>query len=338
MGSPKYMAPEQIRGDRVDARTDIYSLGVMMYEMLSGKVPFDRPNSVNTLMAHVNELPPPLRTTNPNILLGAPMEDVVMKCIEKDPDLRFKSMDELLAALKRVMGVGGSVFPAGATGNFQALSAVASGSYPGPTQSVTPSPLRSVPPAPLITVTPPPGSRADLVTPSEVPPRRSRTMLALLVTGLAIGIGISAFVLGPRTLGAKKPDDTTSAGRPPELPTPTPTPSNVAVAVTATASAAGAVPSKTASVHVKTEPEGAVVREDGREVCAATPCDIPYTGDEAVAAHHLVVSKAGFRSELRETKAGGDPLTVHLVRVPQTVTAPRPTDSTTPQGFKEIPY
>jgi len=60
MGSPKYMAPEQIRGEHVDARTDIYALGIMMYEMIVGKVPFDRPNSVNILMAHVND--PELRT------------------------------------------------------------------------------------------------------------------------------------------------------------------------------------------------------------------------------------------------------------------------------------
>ena len=66
MGSPKYMAPEQIRGDRVDARTDIYALGIILYEMIAGKVPFDRPNSVNILMAHVNEEPPPLRQMNPN--------------------------------------------------------------------------------------------------------------------------------------------------------------------------------------------------------------------------------------------------------------------------------
>jgi len=68
MGSPKYMAPEQIQGGNVDARTDVYSLGIMMYEMLAGKVPFERPTSVNILMAHVGEPPPPMRAVNPNLV------------------------------------------------------------------------------------------------------------------------------------------------------------------------------------------------------------------------------------------------------------------------------
>src|ERR1700689_1010566 len=79
MGSPKYMAPEQIRGDRVDARTDIYALGIIMYEMITGKVPFDRPNSVNILMAHVNEEPPPIRTMNPGVNPSAAFEETVMR-------------------------------------------------------------------------------------------------------------------------------------------------------------------------------------------------------------------------------------------------------------------
>src|SRR5260221_33124 len=107
MGSPKYMAPEQIRGDRVDARTDIYSLGVIMYEMLTGKVPFDRPNSVNILMAHVNEEAPPMRQMNPNIQVSPIIEDTVARCMAKDPNQRYRSMDEVLASLKRI---GGSAF------------------------------------------------------------------------------------------------------------------------------------------------------------------------------------------------------------------------------------
>jgi eukaryotic-like serine/threonine-protein kinase len=347
MGSPKYMAPEQIRGDRVDARSDIYSLGVMMYEMLSGKVPFDRGNSVNTMMAHVNDLPPPLRTTNPDIVVSAAMEEVVMKCMEKDPDLRFKSMDELLAALKFVMGgmrVGGSLVPSAATGNFQALGAMASGSHPGPL--VTPTPPGSIPPAPIITVTPPPGSVAEVSrqASTETPRRRPRTVVALLIAGLAVTIGVSAFVFGPHVVaGAKSPDERTGAvaGRPSDLPAAIPSPTGAGAVVPAAGVPvvpATGVPAVAATVRVKTEPDGAVVREDGHEVCAATPCDIAYGGEEATAAHHLVVSKSGFRNEQRVAMPGGEPLSVRLVRAPQLGSSPRPPDSTTPQGFKEIPY
>src|SRR5580692_1701081 len=59
MGSPKYMAPEQVMGGDISVRTDIYSLGVMLYEMIAGKVPFDRKAGMSTLVAHVNEACPP---------------------------------------------------------------------------------------------------------------------------------------------------------------------------------------------------------------------------------------------------------------------------------------
>ena len=123
MGSPKYMAPEQIRGERVDVRTDIYSLGIIMYEMLTGKVPFDRPNSVNILMAHVNEEPPPVRVMNPNVNPSGAFEETVMRCMAKDPETRFRSMDEVLAALKRVGGAAmtATVSGVGATGEYRSM-------------------------------------------------------------------------------------------------------------------------------------------------------------------------------------------------------------------------
>ncbi len=102
MGSPKYMAPEQILGGEITPRTDIYSLGVMMYEMLAGKVPFDRGASVGTLMAHVNDPLPPLRTVNPKLQASPTMENIVTRCLEKDPSKRFNSMKDLLNALKRI--------------------------------------------------------------------------------------------------------------------------------------------------------------------------------------------------------------------------------------------
>ncbi len=105
MGSPKYMSPEQIRGERVDSRVDVYALGVIMFEMLTGKVPFDRPNSVNILMAHIQEPVPVMNEFNPSVRVPPVIENIVRKAMEKNADERFGSMDEVLVALKQAMGL-----------------------------------------------------------------------------------------------------------------------------------------------------------------------------------------------------------------------------------------
>ncbi len=108
MGSPKYMAPEQILGNAVSAPTDIYSLGVVAYELLTSKVPFDEGASVKTLMAHVNDPPLPVRAANPRASISLDMEAIIMRCLAKEPEDRFLNMDGLLLALTRVEG-GGSL-------------------------------------------------------------------------------------------------------------------------------------------------------------------------------------------------------------------------------------
>src|SRR3984957_13787710 len=204
MGSPKYMAPEQIRGDRVDARTDIYALGIIMYEMITGKVPFDRPNSVNILMAHVNEEAPPMRQMNPAINLSPQIEETVGRCMAKDPDQRFRSMDEVLAALKRVGGGTLTATISGAgTGEYRSLSG--SGSGPQIMQSGSPgsgpnpaflSPSGSDPgsiPSPLSVPSDSPAAGAPLVS---QPPARSGskgTLVAAVVSALAIA-GVVGYV------------------------------------------------------------------------------------------------------------------------------------------------
>jgi serine/threonine-protein kinase len=94
------MAPEQVQGKAVDGRTDIYSLGVMLYAMLAGKPPFDRATELSTMMAQVSDPPPPIASVAPDVLLPPGLEAVVMKCLAKRPEDRFASMEELITALK----------------------------------------------------------------------------------------------------------------------------------------------------------------------------------------------------------------------------------------------
>ncbi len=99
MGSPRYMAPEQVQGKASDARTDVYALGCVLYAMLSGRPPFERATELATMMAQVSDVPPALGERAP-AGLPAGLEAVVHRCLAKDPEQRFHSMDELLAALK----------------------------------------------------------------------------------------------------------------------------------------------------------------------------------------------------------------------------------------------
>ncbi|WP_437712520.1 protein kinase [Sorangium sp. So ce448] len=101
IGSPKYTAPEQAMGHELSPRADIYALGVLLYEMLCGRAPFDRKVAAATLMAHVSEPPPPLAD---GALVSPAMTAIVMRCLEKSPDRRFQSMRECLTALKSAAG------------------------------------------------------------------------------------------------------------------------------------------------------------------------------------------------------------------------------------------
>lgn len=97
MGSVHYLSPEQAKGGYVDSRSDIYSLGIVMYDMLTGTVPFDGENAVSVAMMHMNEDVPAPSLVNPHV---SPMMDaIVLKAAARRPEDRFSSADELIEAL-----------------------------------------------------------------------------------------------------------------------------------------------------------------------------------------------------------------------------------------------
>src|SRR5271165_4003391 len=108
MGTPSYMSPEQVKGRPVDGRSDIFSLGVLLYEILTGEKPFPGQSITTVIYKIVNEEPVPPRTLNPSIHPG--LSDIVMRALAKEPEVRYQSCREMLEDLKnyRAPGAGGN--------------------------------------------------------------------------------------------------------------------------------------------------------------------------------------------------------------------------------------
>ena len=101
VGTPNYMAPEQVRGDPVDARADVYALGAMLYQIITGQVPFEGESGIAVALKHLNEAPKPPRMVNPDLPLA--VDQVILKALTKDRELRYQSVDELVAAFREAI-------------------------------------------------------------------------------------------------------------------------------------------------------------------------------------------------------------------------------------------
>jgi serine/threonine protein kinase/tetratricopeptide (TPR) repeat protein len=101
MGTPAYMAPEQGMGNPGDARSDLYSLGVMMFEMLTGRLPYEADTPLAVILKHINDPLPNPRALAPS--LPEPLERVLFKALAKNPDDRFQAVDEMLARMEEAL-------------------------------------------------------------------------------------------------------------------------------------------------------------------------------------------------------------------------------------------
>lgn len=113
-GTPEYMAPEQARGDDVDARADIYALGCVLYEMLTGDVPFREPSVMVTMTAHLSKEVEPPRRRRPDAAIPAALEAVVLRALAKSPEDRYPTARALAEALMAATSSASVVAGAGA--------------------------------------------------------------------------------------------------------------------------------------------------------------------------------------------------------------------------------
>jgi serine/threonine protein kinase len=165
-GTPEYMSPEQARGEPVDHRIDIYAMGCILFQLVTGRVPFESSNFMSVLTLHLTEPPP----TIPDAVfdrIGAPRElaGVIEQAIAKDRTLRFQTIDDLANAVRAVCGEAPVL--SGASGPRRAPSVPSPGEtmhrvtpVPGPMPTPVPSPMRT--PVPSVTPTPVPAAASAL--------------------------------------------------------------------------------------------------------------------------------------------------------------------------------
>ena len=214
LGTPQYMAPEQIRGDAVDGRCDIYALGCMIYEMVTGRLPFEAPTIMAMLSKHLIEAPVPPTQRRPDLELPAVIDQLVLAAMAKDPAQRPASMEAYGEQLAAVL----ATLPGAPSPQASGGQPIASTPTP-PVQPVATPPAYSVaaaaapyapPPIPPTTRVPDRASSAAIAKPKS----RAPLYLGLAVL-LAAGGGTAAYFL---TL-ARPP-----AGQGSAAPAPSPTP------------------------------------------------------------------------------------------------------------------
>jgi len=293
-GTPHYMSPEQAAGAKVTAATDIYSLGIILYEMASGKVPFDAENFMGILTMHMYKAPVPMRALVPapqDIPPG--LDAIVLKCLSKKPEQRYASMDALVTDLERIEK---GQMPE-AVNEMMARS----GGFNVPTDYFR----SSVMPPPV------PGS-----------PRQSRTKSKWpLVAGIAgvataVLIVVAIFAFGNRTNAKTEtpPTPTTSVAVTPPPPSTTP----------AAPTTAPATPDK--PVAISTQPGDAKIMLDGKE--QKQPVLLKLKPGDLVS---LVVSRPGYATQNVVVTDQDDTKLITLAPLPGTKVT-KPTGTTTKPG------
>ena len=242
IGTPQYMSPEQAmgkRGDDLDGRSDLYSLGMVMYQMLSGGVPFKAETTMEMLLAHLQKPPIPIRELRPDLQIPEGIARVVMRTLEKDPDLRPASAKALIEEIEHAEKPS---VPLRGTRIMQASSVLPAEELHPQHPEVAARPPRPEPVAPRPPAPVPQPHGAPPVAPDK--PSQWGLWVALGVLVVGLGGGGWFFFGRPSTPPAEPPITTpggTSAGAPPQASPP----STTDIGGTPATSGSGAAPTET---------------------------------------------------------------------------------------------
>jgi len=161
LGTPEYMAPEQCKAEKVDFRTDVYAAGVLMYLMVTGRLPFTGELPATVMLKHVREVPEPPSRIAPEI--GLQMETIILKALEKDPADRYQHANEMYWALSEIeQWMDEATVAAPSTDGRDSLAET---TLPDPVQQAAPQPAPVVP----LPIVPPGGLAPPSGTPLVVP-------------------------------------------------------------------------------------------------------------------------------------------------------------------------
>jgi serine/threonine protein kinase len=321
-GTPEYMAPEQASGKHADLRADIYAVGIMMYEMFTGAVPFTGETFLGVLTKHLSEVAPAMNVVYPELTISPQLQAVIMRALEKDPAIRYQSMLEFAQAITATPD-------AAALGYRPTVASVAEHSMsflphaPGsPTaqqfvqttqnQTPTPDPGRAAQTIDQDTIAA--GAETQLGAEAATPaPARSRSGVALAVVAVAaVGGAFGLFMArrGASTPAAAEPT-TLLVAKPGTMVAAAPSPAATASAEAAKSAEVTAIVAPTSAIRldVSSDPTGATLSKNGFQVCDATPCEVLAAPNETL---EFEASKGALRGSAKVLAQRDQKVTIKL--------------------------
>jgi serine/threonine-protein kinase len=317
MGTPEYMSPEQCRGVNVDHRTDIYAMGVILFRLVTGKLPFHGQTAFDVIAKQVTAEPPRPSTVRQ---VAGPIEEVILRCLNKNPDDRFQTAKALLEAFKAALVESKADLSAPATSDANAVTAP---EVPAVDTGVLPragtAPPDGAPTVPMVEP-PVPSTTAQVAAPAPAPAAAPRKSPVPLVVGVAlvVVVGVVVAVLATRGggTGAAIPADAgprvvvAPTGAPPTQPASVPAPARAELVVKtnlddATVTVDGKPAGKGRSVVVKDLAAGSYIVEVSREKHQSQSRTIKVAGGASVAEAFVLVKAP--RVSGPPSKATADP-------------------------------